>query len=162
MSYNLTHGSSCSEPYIGPSLAQTCPGTQFLTFMTLLDTFIRAKDDISELCQRPRPVDPPEYSYDFIVVGGKRWQLLFVTIDELKKNKRVSMSVTWVNKLWNGSWQGLRIKVLTPVVELWRLSTRKRQKRKEKKNSVPRNSERERKQKRETLWMRNCWKVKRL
>lgn len=39
--------------------------------MTLLDTFIRAKDDISQLCERVRPIDPPEHYYDFIVVGGE-------------------------------------------------------------------------------------------
>ncbi|XP_076667384.1 glucose dehydrogenase [FAD, quinone] [Andrena cerasifolii] len=70
MSYNVTATSACPEPYLGPSLAQTCPGSQFLTFMTLLDTFIRAKDDISQLCERVRPIDPPEHYYDFIVVGG--------------------------------------------------------------------------------------------
>lgn len=38
--------------------------------MTLLDTFIRAKDEVSQLCERVKPVDPPAYYYDFIVVGG--------------------------------------------------------------------------------------------
>ncbi|XP_017761387.1 PREDICTED: glucose dehydrogenase [FAD, quinone]-like [Eufriesea mexicana] len=70
MSYNVSVSSPCSTPYLGPSLAQSCPGSQFLTFMTLLDTFIRAQDKISQLCERVRPVDPPEYYYDFIVVGG--------------------------------------------------------------------------------------------
>lgn len=71
MSYNVSVSSPCSTPYLGPSLAQSCSGSQFLTFMTLLDTFIRAKDEISQLCERVRPIDPPEYYYDFIVVGGK-------------------------------------------------------------------------------------------
>nr|XP_003707314.1 PREDICTED: glucose dehydrogenase [FAD, quinone]-like [Megachile rotundata] len=70
MSYNASVVSPCSRPYLGPNLAQTCPGSQFLTFMTLLDTFVRAKEEISQLCERVRPIDPPEYYYDFIVVGG--------------------------------------------------------------------------------------------
>lgn len=70
MSYNVTATPACPQPYLGPSLAQTCPGPQFLTFMTLLDTFIRVQDTVSQLCERVRPVDPPEYYYDFIVVGG--------------------------------------------------------------------------------------------
>ncbi|XP_017788629.1 PREDICTED: glucose dehydrogenase [FAD, quinone]-like [Habropoda laboriosa] len=70
MSFRSSVSSPCSEPYIGPSLGQSCPGSQFLTFMTLLDTYIRAKDDISQLCERVRPVDPPAYQYDYIVVGG--------------------------------------------------------------------------------------------
>ncbi|XP_029045750.2 glucose dehydrogenase [FAD, quinone]-like [Osmia bicornis bicornis] len=70
MSYNVSAMSPCSQPYLGPNLAQTCPGSQFLTFMTLLDTFVRAKDEISQLCERVRPIDPPEYYYDFIVIGG--------------------------------------------------------------------------------------------
>ncbi|KZC06464.1 Glucose dehydrogenase [acceptor] [Dufourea novaeangliae] len=70
MSYNISAAPACPEPYLGPSLAYSCPGPQFLTFMTLLDTFIRAKDEISQLCERVRPVDPPQYTYDFIVVGG--------------------------------------------------------------------------------------------
>ncbi|XP_076233661.1 glucose dehydrogenase [FAD, quinone] [Calliopsis andreniformis] len=70
MSYNVNVEPRCSGSYLGPSLAQSCPGSQFLTFMTLLDTFIRAKDDISQLCERVRPVDPPDTYYDFIVVGG--------------------------------------------------------------------------------------------
>nr|XP_033205998.1 glucose dehydrogenase [FAD, quinone]-like isoform X2 [Bombus vancouverensis nearcticus] len=70
MSYNVSVSVDCPAPYLGPSLAQTCPGSQFLTFMTLLDTFVRAKDEISHLCERVRPIDPAEYYYDFIVIGG--------------------------------------------------------------------------------------------
>ncbi|RLU16896.1 hypothetical protein DMN91_010965 [Ooceraea biroi] len=70
MSYNLSTSSACSEPYLGPSLAQVCPGSQYLTFMTILDALVRSQDTVSQLCERIRPVDPPEYYYDFIVVGG--------------------------------------------------------------------------------------------
>ncbi|XP_066591994.1 glucose dehydrogenase [FAD, quinone]-like [Prorops nasuta] len=70
MSYNLSFTPACSVPFLGPSMAQTCPGSQFLMFMTILDLFIRAKEDISQLCSRVRPASPPEYYYDFIVVGG--------------------------------------------------------------------------------------------
>ncbi|KAK1137670.1 hypothetical protein K0M31_002168 [Melipona bicolor] len=71
MSYQVSVSAACSEPYLGPSLAQTCPGSQFLTFMTLLDTFVRAKDEISQLCERVRPIDPAGDNYDFIVIGGE-------------------------------------------------------------------------------------------
>ncbi|XP_014467194.1 PREDICTED: glucose dehydrogenase [FAD, quinone]-like [Dinoponera quadriceps] len=70
MSYNLSVGPACPEPYLGPSLAQVCPGSQFLTFMTILDTLVRSQDRVSQLCERVKQTDPPEYYYDFIVVGG--------------------------------------------------------------------------------------------
>ncbi|XP_043515900.1 glucose dehydrogenase [FAD, quinone]-like [Frieseomelitta varia] len=70
MSYEVSVSATCPEPYLGPSLAQTCPGSQFLTFMTLLDTFVRGKEEISQLCERVRPIDPAGYNYDFIVIGG--------------------------------------------------------------------------------------------
>ncbi|XP_054011314.1 glucose dehydrogenase [FAD, quinone]-like [Hylaeus anthracinus] len=70
MSYNITAMPACPEPFLGPSLGANCPGPQFLTFMTLLDTFVRTQADISQLCERVRPVKMPEQNYDFIVVGG--------------------------------------------------------------------------------------------
>ncbi|XP_011309453.1 glucose dehydrogenase [FAD, quinone] [Fopius arisanus] len=70
MSYNLSVTPQCNAPFIGPSLAQSCTGSQFLVFMTLLDTFIRTNPDVSQLCERVTPVNPPAYYYDFIVVGG--------------------------------------------------------------------------------------------
>ncbi|XP_050464030.1 glucose dehydrogenase [FAD, quinone]-like isoform X1 [Cataglyphis hispanica] len=70
MSYNLTIGPNCSGPYLGPSLAQVCPGSQYLTFMTLLDVLVRSQESISQSCERIKPIDPPDYYYDFIVVGG--------------------------------------------------------------------------------------------
>lgn len=48
--------------------------------MTLLDTFIRAKNEISQLCDRVKPVDPPEDNYDFIVVGGEYFPLLILSL----------------------------------------------------------------------------------
>lgn len=71
MSYNLSISPSCPDPNLGPSLAQVCPGSQFLTFMSLLNTFVLAKEEISLLCERFKPVEPAEYYYDFIVVGGE-------------------------------------------------------------------------------------------
>lgn len=71
MSYKISTIAQCTEPFLGPSLAQVCPGTQFLVFMTILDNFIRTKQDVSKLCQRIIPVATPDYMYDFIVVGGK-------------------------------------------------------------------------------------------
>lgn len=71
MSYNLSVGSTCPEPYLGPSLVQVCPGSQFLTFMTLLDALVRSQESVSQICERIKPLNPPEYYYDFIVVGGE-------------------------------------------------------------------------------------------
>lgn len=71
MSYNLSVFPQSNSNFLGPSLAQSCPGSQFLIFMTLLDNFIRAKEDISHLCERVAPVNPPDASYDFIVIGGE-------------------------------------------------------------------------------------------
>lgn len=71
MSYSQSFIPACSEPFLGPSLAQTCPGAQFLVFMTILDTFLRSKREISRLCERVIPKDPADYYYDFVVVGGE-------------------------------------------------------------------------------------------
>ncbi|CAH1163506.1 unnamed protein product [Phaedon cochleariae] len=61
----------CVAPYlIGPSLDQTCGGGAFFLFMSLLDTFIRNKCDISEMCQRILPKFRPDAEYDFVVIGG--------------------------------------------------------------------------------------------
>ncbi|XP_016912171.2 glucose dehydrogenase [FAD, quinone] isoform X1 [Apis cerana] len=70
MSYNLSISPICPDPNLGPSLAQVCPGPQFFTFMSLLNTFVLAKEEVSLLCERFEPVEPAEYYYDFIVVGG--------------------------------------------------------------------------------------------
>lgn len=60
----------CAAPYIGPSLASTCNGGMFILFMSLLDTFIRNKCDLSEICQRVNPKSRPDPEYDFIVIGS--------------------------------------------------------------------------------------------
>ncbi|XP_045461236.1 glucose dehydrogenase [FAD, quinone]-like [Harmonia axyridis] len=60
----------CDAPYIGPSLETTCGGGAIFLFMTLLDSFIRNKCDISEICGRVKPISAPEPEYDFVVIGG--------------------------------------------------------------------------------------------
>ncbi|KAK5648469.1 hypothetical protein RI129_003361 [Pyrocoelia pectoralis] len=60
----------CSAPYLGPSLENTCGGGSFVIFMSLLDTFIRNKCDLSDICNRVTPKFEPDPEYDFIVVGG--------------------------------------------------------------------------------------------
>lgn len=59
-----------APPHIGPPLDQTCGGGSFILFMTLLDTFIRNKCDLSEICQRVTPRVQPDSEYDFVVIGG--------------------------------------------------------------------------------------------
>ena len=71
MSHQISVEPQCAEPFLGPTMAQACPGSQFMIFMTLLDTFIRTRREISQLCERVIPVNPAENYYDFIVVGGK-------------------------------------------------------------------------------------------
>jgi glucose dehydrogenase (acceptor) len=60
----------CAAPYIGPSLDRTCGGGSFILFMSLLDTFIRNKCDLSDICGRVRPKTRPDFEYDFVVIGG--------------------------------------------------------------------------------------------
>ncbi|XP_017883554.1 glucose dehydrogenase [FAD, quinone]-like isoform X2 [Ceratina calcarata] len=68
--YRTSVAPVCGDHFLGPSLAQVCPASQFLMFMSILDTFIRSQESIAQLCERVRPIDPPELNYDFIVVGG--------------------------------------------------------------------------------------------
>lgn len=60
----------CAAPYIGPPLDNTCGGSSFILFMSLLNTFITNKCDLSEICQRVRPKFQPDPEYDFVVIGG--------------------------------------------------------------------------------------------
>lgn len=58
----------CAPPNLGGSLSATCGST--LLFMTLLDSFITNKCDISEICQRVRHTVTPDLEYDYVVIGG--------------------------------------------------------------------------------------------
>ncbi|KAB0802554.1 hypothetical protein PPYR_04740 [Photinus pyralis] len=61
----------CNAPYVGPSLENTCGGGgAFVIFMSLLDTFIRNKCDLSDVCNRVMPKFEPDPEYDFVVIGG--------------------------------------------------------------------------------------------
>lgn len=60
----------CTAPYIGPSLENTCGGGAFILFMGLLDTFIRNRCDVSEICERVKPRVTPDADYDFVVIGA--------------------------------------------------------------------------------------------
>ncbi|KAH1001172.1 hypothetical protein HUJ04_013419 [Dendroctonus ponderosae] len=60
----------CAESYIGPPLTDTCGGGAFVIFMGLLDSFLRKKCEISEICQRVAPRLSPDSEYDFVVIGG--------------------------------------------------------------------------------------------
>nr|CAH7768391.1 unnamed protein product [Callosobruchus chinensis] len=42
----------------------------FILFMSLLDTFLRNRCDISEICGRINPRTTPDAEYDFVVIGG--------------------------------------------------------------------------------------------
>lgn len=60
----------CPGYFYGSSLATSCNGGSFVLFMSLLDTFVRNKCDLSEICERVIPTFVPDPEYDFIVVGG--------------------------------------------------------------------------------------------
>lgn len=60
----------CAEPFVGLSIAGTYAGNASLLFMTLLNTLIRDKCNVSQVCERVRPKTEPDDSYDFIIVGG--------------------------------------------------------------------------------------------
>ncbi|GJQ80215.1 hypothetical protein Trydic_g23790 [Trypoxylus dichotomus] len=60
----------CHAPYIGPSLANTCGGGSFVLFMSLLDSFIARRCDLSQICERVVPRTAPDLEYDFIVIGS--------------------------------------------------------------------------------------------
>jgi len=70
-SFDISVGPKC--PISGPdiSLAQGCPGSQYLIFMTILDMLIQSQEKVSQTCERVKPKIPPEYQYDFIVIGGE-------------------------------------------------------------------------------------------
>lgn len=78
----------CLDTYLGPSLAEVCPGSQFLIFMTILDTLVRSQNKVSALCERVKPVNPPEYYYDFIVVGGELKLILALFACRASKMRR--------------------------------------------------------------------------
>lgn len=86
--YNLSVSEACPQVWPGPNLNQLCAGSQFLTFMTILDTLIRSQETVSQSCNRVRSVDPPEHNYDFIVVGGK-WMNLWILVLLICKFSRI-------------------------------------------------------------------------
>lgn len=67
----------CQGGELGPSLAETCGGGAFILFMTMLNTFIKNKCDLSDACGRVRPLKRPPltssgaaFEYDFVVIGS--------------------------------------------------------------------------------------------
>ncbi|XP_054280675.1 glucose dehydrogenase [FAD, quinone]-like [Macrosteles quadrilineatus] len=60
---------NCSVFLPGPSIAPPC-GSASLTFMSLLQVFLRSQCDIEDPCRRVESIDSPFSDYDFIVVGG--------------------------------------------------------------------------------------------
>ncbi|KOC66688.1 Glucose dehydrogenase [acceptor], partial [Habropoda laboriosa] len=61
----------CANPYIGgPQLTDVCSANTGTLFLTLLNTFMITNIKIGEICGRFTPIDEPEESYDFIVVGS--------------------------------------------------------------------------------------------
>lgn len=67
----MTNKCNCTvAPQPGPTLASTCGGSNFITFMSLLEVLVRSQCDIEDPCGRPTSINAPDTEYDFIVVGG--------------------------------------------------------------------------------------------
>lgn len=60
----------CPSPFIGPSMANSCGGGAFFLFMSLVESLLRSRCDISDGCGRVKPCPRPDSDYDFVVVGG--------------------------------------------------------------------------------------------
>ncbi|XP_046627228.1 glucose dehydrogenase [FAD, quinone]-like [Neodiprion virginianus] len=60
----------CDTVLPGPSMESMCNASAFFTFMSILDTCIRAKEVISGRCERINPIERTDSDYDFIVIGG--------------------------------------------------------------------------------------------
>jgi choline dehydrogenase len=67
----LQAGCNCTAPYIGPPLTATCGAAAFVTFMGMLDMFLRKQCDLADPCGRVTSRERVDITgYDFIVVGG--------------------------------------------------------------------------------------------
>ncbi|CAK9809029.1 Glucose dehydrogenase [FAD, quinone] [Anthophora plagiata] len=61
----------CLDPYVGgPQLTDVCSASNGILFLSLLNTFLVANPNIGKPCERIKPIEEPEISYDFIVVGA--------------------------------------------------------------------------------------------
>lgn len=64
-------GCNCTEPFVGPSLANTCGAGGYVIFMGMLDMFLRKQCDVADPCGRVTDRQKVDFTgYDFIVVGG--------------------------------------------------------------------------------------------
>ncbi|XP_046750944.1 glucose dehydrogenase [FAD, quinone]-like [Diprion similis] len=69
MGYPIQSG-MCNTVLPGPSMESMCNASAFFVFMSFLDTFVRAKEEISGRCERINPIEQTDDDYDFIVIGG--------------------------------------------------------------------------------------------
>ncbi|XP_045503222.1 glucose dehydrogenase [FAD, quinone]-like [Colias croceus] len=60
---------ACPLREIGPSMAGSC-GSQFLLFMSILESFVNGRCDLVDPCNRVPEKETLQDSYDFVVVGG--------------------------------------------------------------------------------------------
>ncbi|VVC99737.1 unnamed protein product [Leptidea sinapis] len=59
----------CPLQEVGPSMAGSC-GSQFILFMSILESFVNGRCDLVDPCNRVTDRDPLDDSYDFVVAGG--------------------------------------------------------------------------------------------
>ncbi|XP_043478004.1 glucose dehydrogenase [FAD, quinone]-like [Leptopilina heterotoma] len=62
---------NCPSPITNQApLSSTCPGVVFVSFLSVLELFLKKQCDLEDPCGRITPRDEPEISYDFIVIGA--------------------------------------------------------------------------------------------
>lgn len=61
----------CPQPFMGgPGLQDVCASSTGPLFLALLNTLLMANPKIGDPCSRIKPIEHPDLSYDFIIVGG--------------------------------------------------------------------------------------------
>ncbi|XP_030758501.1 glucose dehydrogenase [FAD, quinone]-like [Sitophilus oryzae] len=60
----------CETAWVAPSIGDTCSGSEYVVFMSLVDFVIRYVCHIADPCGRVVPKLEPDTEYDFIVIGA--------------------------------------------------------------------------------------------
>lgn len=91
---------------IGPTLASTCGGGQFMLFMGLLEVFLRSQCDLEDPCNRPK-VSKWRANFFCFVINVNVFYSYFA-IDSVRSRQRVRLHH---NRRWF-RWVGCRVKII--------------------------------------------------